>query len=107
MRCFTLIGSRTTGDWQRCSALRRATAWSTDFATRSCGIAPGNGSRGSEIQRNNLLFHKESQLLAHKTRPTPAIGELVLRTAHNLIVENDDVTDTLIAPADLSRPEVM
>ena len=30
-----------------------------------------------------------------------------MRTAHNLIVENDDVTDTLIGPADLSRPEVM
>jgi acyl carrier protein len=30
-----------------------------------------------------------------------------LQTAHNLIVENDDVTDTLVNPAKLSRPEVM
>jgi acyl carrier protein len=30
-----------------------------------------------------------------------------LRTAHNLIVENDDVPDTLLSPATLSRPEVM
>jgi acyl carrier protein len=30
-----------------------------------------------------------------------------LHTAHNLIVENDDVTDTLLSPATLSRPEVM
>ncbi len=30
-----------------------------------------------------------------------------MRTAHNLIVENDDVTDTLVSPAKLSRPEVM
>jgi len=30
-----------------------------------------------------------------------------LRTAHNLIVENDDVADTLLSPPTLSRPEVM
>jgi acyl carrier protein len=30
-----------------------------------------------------------------------------LRTAHNLIVENDDIADTLVGPAKLSRPEVM
>jgi len=30
-----------------------------------------------------------------------------LRTAHNLIVENDDVTATLVSPTKLSRPEVM
>jgi acyl carrier protein len=30
-----------------------------------------------------------------------------LRTAHNVIVENDDMTDTLIAPATLTRAEVM
>jgi acyl carrier protein len=36
-----------------------------------------------------------------------------LRTAHNVIVENDDVTDTFISPANISsakkpsRPEVM
>jgi acyl carrier protein len=30
-----------------------------------------------------------------------------LRTAHNLIVENDDVTATLVSPAKLARPEVM
>ena len=30
-----------------------------------------------------------------------------MRTAHNLIVENDDVTATLVSPAKLARPEVM
>jgi len=30
-----------------------------------------------------------------------------LRTAHNLIVENDDVTATLVRPAKLARAEVM
>ena len=30
-----------------------------------------------------------------------------MRTAHNVIVENDDVTETFISPAKLSRPEVM
>ncbi len=30
-----------------------------------------------------------------------------MRTAHNVIVENDDITDTLIAPANLSRRDVM
>ena len=30
-----------------------------------------------------------------------------MRTAHNLIVENDDVTETLVRPAKLSRPDVV
>jgi acyl carrier protein len=30
-----------------------------------------------------------------------------LRTAHNLIVENDDVAEILVSPTKLSRPEVM
>ena len=30
-----------------------------------------------------------------------------MRTAHNLIVENDDVTETLVRPATLLRSEVM
>ena len=30
-----------------------------------------------------------------------------MHTAHNLIVENDDVTDILVNPAKLSRSEVM
>jgi len=30
-----------------------------------------------------------------------------LRTAHNLIVENDDITDTFLSPTKLSRTEVM
>ena len=30
-----------------------------------------------------------------------------MHTAHNLIVENDDVADTLLSPAPLSRPAVM
>jgi acyl carrier protein len=30
-----------------------------------------------------------------------------LRTAHNVIVENDDVTAILVSPTKLSRPEVM
>jgi acyl carrier protein len=30
-----------------------------------------------------------------------------LRTAHNLIVENDDITATLVSPAKLARSEVM
>ena len=30
-----------------------------------------------------------------------------MRTAHNLIVENDDITDTFLSPTKLSRPEVM
>jgi acyl carrier protein len=65
------------------------------------------GSRGGEILRNNLLFHKESRFLAHRSWPTPATGELVLHTAHKLIVENDDIAATLERPVVLSRPEVM
>ena len=30
-----------------------------------------------------------------------------MRTAHNVIVENDDVTAALVIPAKLSRPDVM
>jgi acyl carrier protein len=30
-----------------------------------------------------------------------------LRTAHNLIVENDDAIESLLSPTKLSRPEVM
>ena len=30
-----------------------------------------------------------------------------MRTAHNLIVENDDMTATLVSPPKLARPEVM
>jgi len=30
-----------------------------------------------------------------------------LRTAHNLIVENDDMTATLVSPAKLARPDVV
>jgi acyl carrier protein len=78
-----------------------------DFATRFCGIARKSGSRDGEILRNNLLFHKESGVLAQNWCRPPATGELVLRTAHNLIVENDDITATLVSPPKLARPEVM
>ncbi len=55
-----------------------------------------------ETVRNNLLFHKDLGFLAQDSRLTPG-SESVLRTAHQMIVENDGMTDTI----DLRRESVL
>ena len=54
-----------------------------------------------------ICYFTRNRRFWHKKPATPATGELVLRTAHNVIVENDDVTAALVIPAKLSRPDVM
>ena len=63
------------------------------------------GSRRGEIQRNNLLFHSESGLW-HTTAMSSA-GELLLRTAQNMIVENDDILAPIVARDRTTRAEVI
>ena len=46
---------------------------------------------GCETRRNNLLFHIDSAIRHIKAHLSPR-GRLPLRTAQNLIVENDDAT---------------
>ena len=76
-------------------------------ARRSCGTAGRDGSRACEIRRNKLSFHKESPFLALMRCLTPRPLEPLLRTAHELTVENDGIADTLTLTRGVSRAEVI
>src|SRR5216684_4399689 len=89
------------------SALGRVTIWPAGSPTRSCGIAGTVGSRGCETLRNKLLFHKESLFLSDIPRPTPGTGEMLLRTAHQLTVENDGIVETIALARGISRVHVI
>ena len=81
--------------------------WPRDLARRSYGIAARDGSRCGEILRNKLLFHKESRFLSHISLPAPETGETLLRTAHQLTVENDGIADTMTLTRGVQRAEVI
>ena len=66
-----------------------------------------DGSKACETLRNKLLFHKESLLLSDTPRPTPGTGETLLRTAHQLTVENDGIADTATLARGILRADVI
>src|SRR5260370_11636262 len=101
------IGRSMTGGWPRRSALGRVTIWPACSPTRSCGIAAMDGSRERETLRNKLLFHKESLLCHICPARTPGTGEMLLRTAHQLTVENDGIVDTVTIARGILRADVI
>src|SRR6266852_3578406 len=96
-----------TGGWLQRSVSQRVLTSPAGSPTRSCGIAGTAGSRGCETLRNKLLFHKESLFLSDIPRPTPGTGEMLLRTAHQLTVENDGIVDTIALTRGISRVHVI
>ena len=66
-----------------------------------------DGSRACETLRNKLLFHKESLFLSDIPHPTPGTGEMLLRTAHQLTVENDGIADTIALARGIPRAHVI
>jgi len=64
-------------------------------------------SEACETLRNKLLFHKDSAFLSQLSCPTPGTGEMLLRTAHQLTVENDGIVDTIALTGGTSRAHVI
>jgi acyl carrier protein len=73
------------------------------------GTARADGFRNDETVRNNLLFHKESGFWHIRDVNCPRREPPVLREANNSIVENDDMSDTLVTVdrGAVTRAEVM
>src|SRR4029450_4872322 len=104
---FTAIGRPMTGGSRRRWAGGRASTSRPALARRSCGTEARDGSRACEIRRNKLSFHKESPFLALMRCLSPSPLEPLLRTAHELTVENDGIADTLTLTRGISRAEVI
>src|SRR5689334_19065115 len=81
--------------------------WRPASARRSCGTARPDGSRTCETGRNKLSFHKESPFLALIRCLTPRPLEPLLRTAHELTVENDGIADTMTLTRGVSRATIV